>query len=372
MKKFKNYILMLLVPLILLGCVSKGVSEAVEEDTSNPYGFDKMTIWVQGDEYDTSYSVNKNIVEISTIQGLYGSSTSAYKDMANLLTYLKKFKNEVLNQSSSFVYSTSYDNINTYNATSIESTEVLTTSQLKELESKLSSTIAAAGTAPTWLTTLKTDVTNTITDINNRKTNNYVYADFPDLYWIYKSSTGLEYYNDSLLALNIDIKNLNANEAVSTAISVINQEITDLASLSDKLTTFKQESTLNTKLVFLKSVFTGYINGTKTLTNIYDTLDELNDYENDLLAISSDEPYLFKKSVDDVYTAIKNYSSTNSDLMTYRNEIKLKLDEYDDLNTQYDKQNYTKINSKIVNVMKTYYYLYQQKSTLKNKLGITL
>ena len=39
MKKLKNYILMLLVTLILLGCVSKGVSEAVEEDTSNPYGF---------------------------------------------------------------------------------------------------------------------------------------------------------------------------------------------------------------------------------------------------------------------------------------------------------------------------------------------
>mgnify|MGYP000157834401 CR=1 FL=1 len=31
MKKLKNYILMLLVPLILLGCVSKGVSEAVTE-----------------------------------------------------------------------------------------------------------------------------------------------------------------------------------------------------------------------------------------------------------------------------------------------------------------------------------------------------
>ena len=35
MKKLKNYILMLLVPLILLGCVSKGVSDAVTEDTTN-------------------------------------------------------------------------------------------------------------------------------------------------------------------------------------------------------------------------------------------------------------------------------------------------------------------------------------------------
>lgn len=372
MKKLKNYILMLLVPLILLGCVSKGVSEAVEEDTSNPYGFSTMKVWVNGDTYDTSYSVVKNIEEVETIQALYGVSTSAYGDMANLLTYLRKFRSEVLSQSSSFVYSTSYSNINTYNTASIDSTEILTTAQLKELETKLSAAIVAVGTAPAWLTTLKIDVTNTINDIANKKSNNYVYSDFPDLYWIYKSNSGLENYNESLLALNIDIKNLNANEAVSTALSIITQEISDLAYLSDKLTTFKQESSLNAKLLFLKGVYNGYIGGTKTLTNIYDTLDDLNDYENDLLSISSDEPYFFKKSVDDVYTAIKNYSSTNSDLMSYRNEIKLKLDEYEDLNTQYNNQNFTKVNSKIINVMKAYYYLYQQKSTLKNKLGISL
>ena len=34
MKKLKNYILMLLVPLILLGCVSKGVSDSVTEDAT--------------------------------------------------------------------------------------------------------------------------------------------------------------------------------------------------------------------------------------------------------------------------------------------------------------------------------------------------
>ena len=38
MKKLKNYILMLLVPLILLGCVSKGVSDTVEDTTDSNLG----------------------------------------------------------------------------------------------------------------------------------------------------------------------------------------------------------------------------------------------------------------------------------------------------------------------------------------------
>ncbi len=154
--------------------------------------------------------------------------------------------------------------------------------------------------------------------------------------------------------------------------ATLNKEIADLEFLSNELTTFKQETSLNSKLVFLKGVYSGYINGTKTLTNIYDTLDDLNDYENDLLADASDDPYFFKVSVDNVYVAINNYSSIDPDKMAYRNEIKSRLVQYQDLNNQYDKQNFTLINSKIVNVMKTYYYLYQQKSNLKNTLGITL
>lgn len=53
MKKFKNYILMLLVPLILLGCVSKGVSEAVEGDTGTTIAVnEKMKILINNNKTD--------------------------------------------------------------------------------------------------------------------------------------------------------------------------------------------------------------------------------------------------------------------------------------------------------------------------------
>lgn len=61
MKKFKNYILMLLIPLILLGCVKKGVSDAVTEDNTTISADSNMAALINSNRNRITTLLNDNI-----------------------------------------------------------------------------------------------------------------------------------------------------------------------------------------------------------------------------------------------------------------------------------------------------------------------
>jgi len=125
MKKLKNYILMLLVPLILLGCVSKGVSEAVEDTTDSSLVTINKTIATNiatnmtfiKSTYDYKNLVLEALINPDSTSSIY-SSLNTIKEAYNYgeitQTTVKNKYAEILEKKVEFFQSNSlqtYDNI---------------------------------------------------------------------------------------------------------------------------------------------------------------------------------------------------------------------------------------------------------------------
>lgn len=125
MKKFKNYILMLLVPFIFLGCVSKGVSEAVEDTTDSSLVTINKTIATNiatnmtfiKSTYDYKNLVLEALINPDSTSSIY-SSLNTIKEAYNYgeitQTTVKNKYAEILEKKVEFFQSNSlqtYDNI---------------------------------------------------------------------------------------------------------------------------------------------------------------------------------------------------------------------------------------------------------------------
>lgn len=160
MKKFKNYILMLLVPFIFFGCVSKGVSEAVEDTTdSNLGGYTVSQLEYMATDTNNARSITNNISQINEL--LNNTTWSSQLDSTEILavkthktflySLLSGINNLVDGTSSSFNVTTSLSSLNTNISTAMTSLDLFSLSEIETINEQIENALADLGTdTMTW------------------------------------------------------------------------------------------------------------------------------------------------------------------------------------------------------------------------------
>ncbi len=342
MKKLKNYILMLLVPLILLGCVSKGVSDAVEETT------------------DSNVRINETLANlintnISVLSSYYSSTTFATKSLLynttgnSIINYLKEIKSAYLNgnitTSELDVLSNSLSEIKTdffYNNGLLEYANMVSTYtniQIKIADLKTNSTadlndindletiqdkfleyieqlklnyatnanyveLDESSLLSSWLNTKKT-ISNT----------SLSYLGLLEKYYVIDDSDMTDKYNSYVSLINKQLNILNNVDTILSVDSLINETdyITNKFYTSNILTT-TQKTELKTQLVNLKSMYSNYKDN---LSNI--STAEYNFYyleKEYLIQIAASNSYYYRIKISGTSLNIQFIDNTNISVTT--------------------------------------------------------
>ncbi len=241
MKKFKNYILMLLVPLILLGCVSKGVSDAISEVTDTYGGYTLSELQYMSTGSGNIYSISKNVTyEISALQNIYSSgtkNTALTSHKALLTTAMNEIDNGTINVTNTL---TNLKTSNTNLITTLDfytQMEIATIAQLID-EATVNTTAynsltSSEQTELKHLPILLNDVINILTEVsdyNSTKTG-YYNIFYSNLYQLYLAYEGI---NNNKAALknvyNIDVTTIDESDIIQEKITRLNFEVTRLKS----------------------------------------------------------------------------------------------------------------------------------------------
>ncbi len=142
MKKFKKYIVLLFLPIVLLGCVQKGVSDSTSGDTnSNLGGYTWAQLQSMIELSDESGNSPTSI--IGNMKSISGLSSSSYVDstdkvnIQNLLSIMTENYESIRDQNEDFVYSTALAELNEADTTFINSSKVISLNNLKRLKTEL-------------------------------------------------------------------------------------------------------------------------------------------------------------------------------------------------------------------------------------------
>ncbi len=187
MKKFKKYIVLLFLPIVLLGCVQKGVSDSTTtNDTLGGYTWDELEAMVE----DSSYGVVANRSELNYVYGSISNSS----DKAEILTLYNYLLSDVFtpveSNSSSFIYSDVLSEINTQEDDIINDIDVYDYDELVTISEALtdfvSTTTSALGS------TLISNINDTLSRIDSAKSTNKFYTQVYDLYLQSYGANGLK------------------------------------------------------------------------------------------------------------------------------------------------------------------------------------
>ncbi len=350
MKKLKNYILMLLVPLILLGCVSKGVSDAVE-DTTDSYSFTKLQAMIDGSQL-TESSLNNNLNELVSLKSKVSGDTNAVTDintLANYLTYNVQIP--ILNSTSSFVYSTAVTKSQGYDNEIVGDLGLYTYDELiiikKELES-LNST-------DTIVLMLISKLDLTINAIKNRRAINPFYSIAYLLYTQYINyigNTTYKYYLSNTIGINID-EILTQSGNIDDAYKII---LTEISNLSSNAYTFAEKTTIQGFLNQVKTTYYNYLYNGGNYNDIDDARAVLRVQEKTIAASSTLITY-YSGRIDAIYKHLKDLKGLDSTDAALVTDIIAHIDAYYARNIQFNNKNYVIIHSKIANIVEEYKYL---------------
>lgn len=369
MKKFKNYILVLLVPLILLGCVKKGVSEAVTEDTSTSTLGGYTWSQLKSKILDSTYGVKPNVIWLEYVKSKL-TDTDDQEDVQDLVDYLNdNVYTPIIMGNSSFNYNTSISTITSKEKTALKAASTYNYSELEIIKDSLvefnKTTVTTTGS------TIITNVEGILSKIDTYKSENPFYSSLYDLYIQSYGSLGLK--KTSIISyfsgIGFDIVGvLSNNTNISTSYTELFSEISILSNSSNSSYTAYLDSTLLSRMNELKSVYSNYINGSGTYSDINDAR---------ILMRASDNTQLSKAKViywnaviEDIYS--KLYSKTGLDSADSAIVVGLinHINAYKVLNNEYSKTNYSVIHSKTVNILKEFIYLKTYEDYLNDNLGL--
>ncbi|MBN1468352.1 MAG: hypothetical protein JXM74_08380 [Fusobacteriaceae bacterium] len=378
MKKFKKYIVLLFLPIVLLGCVQKGVSDSTSGDTnSNLGGYTWAQLQNMIELSDESGNSPTSI--IGNMKSISGLSSSSYVDstdkvnIQNLLSIMTENYESIKDQNDDFVYSTALTKLNEADTTFINSSKVISLNNLKRLKTELTPLLSLNDST---INTIYNKVNLATTNLPIYKNNNPFYALSSDLFYLYHNY--LEPNNTLLNSNGISLTNIDRTAEIKNALTTITLEISKLDSNSME---FTGKSELRSYLVTLQSMYNKYLNYTSTYTDIKGERLDLRTYESQEFSNSVSQLAVYDYWINDVYSKLENKTATdyNNDANlislknSYKNYIYNNYKTYiTSYSTTYLNQEYSVINSKAVIVLETIAYLKKNQLILSNTLDIDL
>lgn len=367
MKKLKNYILMLLVPLILLGCVSKGVSEAVEEDVSTnmPYSWAELNSYLDG----TTYSIVDTEIKLNRFKKSKSSVlTEDDVDYIDDILYVySELKRAISIKNTTFNYATSKNNIDTLDTKLIGNLRIMNLSNLGQLETELNNILLTKPLDPI-IKLLHGAVSSQISSSNSKKINNPYFVTFMDLYTLFY--THIEPLKDTLKnTYAIDITNIDKKSEITKALATLKAERSLLASIN---LDFTKKDSLDKKMAVLQEYYSLYLNDQKAYINVMDRLDDLRQEDLDIIGDGGDEIAVYVSDLETLRTKLASVNTTDDTKIAVYDKAVSILTEYDNLNIKYTNKIYTEIASKVVNIYNIRNKIRTMEPDLNTYLKITI
>lgn len=374
MKKLKNYILMLLVPLILLGCVSKGVSEAVEDTTDSNLGgytWAQLQAMVNGTaNSNASVSTNRTGLNYLRTEAANDGKTSAVTKIDTLSNYL--YNNvyiSIISSDENFVYATSLSKVKEYNEDITELLSLYSYEKLvaiREQMDKLITNYPSDNTLQAYYSFLD----SSISTIEKYTSVNPFYANVWDLYKEYSGNIGTTVVKNYLAAVpyNLDVDAVDQSSNITVSKSVL---VTEISQLNSNTQPFSEKDSLLEIMEELNSTYQKYLDGTVNYTNVQSIRTLLRNTESTILTSGSTLPN-YVTMVQDIYDKLlvldTSSSSTKADIAD--NLTKHIYNNYILKNLYYTNENYLFVNSKVVTLVKELEYLKSQDTNIRY-IGIT-
>lgn len=355
MKKFKIYIFMLLVPLLLVGCVEKGksiVNVDVGLDNLGGYTWEQLQTQVSHSSYGVL--ANKSWIDYVSEKT---TDIEDKQDVDNLSNYLQRnVYNKIIVEDTSFDYSVASVEVGNLEKLALKSIDIYNEDQLTIIKDALKEFVKTTVTVTG--STIISNIENTKENILTRESYNTFYSPLYDLYTQSFGSYGLKKisiitYFDSI---GFDINGtLSNNMNITSAYNSLILEIATIEASQNKTYTDYLSSTLLQRMNELKVQYEKMINGTgkydsitsaRILLRLADTID-----------LTKVMVIYWNDVIDDIYSKLQGLS--NLDPADSKIVIALinHINAYYELNKQYDKTNYALIHSKTSNILKEFLYL---------------
>lgn len=364
MKNFKIYILLLLVPFILIGCVEKGapVSGISVDVSSNPYTFEQLQGMISDtDPKNESSRLDNNVTDINSLKkdSLIAGDTYKTTKITSLVDILnKKVYIPIMSSNSTFNYYTALSDVTKSYGELTSSLGIKSLSELEEIKDELDSW-AINNPNDNTLVKIISNMDITINTIKSRTAINPFYAPPFNLYYEYLYNIGSSTTTTFLkTTYNIDINNLNKTPIIETALVTIKKEIADLKSNKQPIDPTEKLQILGF-LEDIQGTYEGYLNKTVKFSDLSTLRTVLRSYETNVFAVGSAS---LTKSYETMITNVFNQllvlqTSDDINKTSKKNEYINQINEYLNRNASYTAGDYSVITSKVVNVLEELEYL---------------
>lgn len=372
MKKIKLYFLILLVPLLLMGCIEKGVSTATTTpvDTTNPYSFAELTAMINGSQLATS-SISYNLIDLAGWKSQVSASyPSGATYISNMITYLNSgVYTPIMSSNSSFNYTTSVNKVATLDSDIIGALGIYSYAQLKQILSELKLLNLADTTGLTLINSLNV----TLNTIDTIKAINPFYSISYLLYTEYFSYFKNKTYTDYLSSINFDINTaLFRLTNIKASLEILKAEITALKANTLLITT--RASVLG-NLEQLKETYEKYITGTETISYVNNIRSLVYTMESNEFGNTGVSGQVYADTIETVRTKLIALTNLTPDLSTKRKNLVDEINAYKERNTEYannysSNSDYFSIHSKVTNVVVEYQKLKDVEQVIEVQLGL--
>ncbi len=370
MKKMKLYMLLLLVPLILMGCIEKGKPASginVDVENSNPYSFSELMAMIDTPITHLERSkLLKNKADLDALSKKLNSNYNTFgaQKVTELSDYLYYSVYLPINgQASSFKYTTSLAQVEKFDNDLVGILKLKPYVNIVAIKEEIGK-IWVANQTDTDLDKIYLSINSTVSNMDARKKENPFYA------LVYDLDLALELLSNStnnakLVSYGIDINTIDQKTNIKDALIILNSEI---EKLTNNVIIYQNKTTVLNNLKKLKVVYEDYIKGTQSYVNIQNMRIVVKDTEDSFSSSNSDLVNLYITKIDQLQTNLKNATFTDSDKDQKRRNLIERIDKYKLRNSEYANKNYLVIHSIVTNVLEEVAYLSGQ--NILGELGI--
>ncbi len=370
MKKMKLYMLLLLVPLILMGCIEKGKPASginVDVENSNPYSFSELMAMIDTPITHLERSkLLKNKADLDALSKKLNSNYNTFgaQKVTELSDYLYYSVYLPINgQASSFKYTTSLAQVEKFDNDLVGILKLKPYVNIVAIKEEIGK-IWVANQTDTDLDKIYLSINSTVSNMDARKKENPFYA------LVYDLDLALELLSNStnnakLVSYAIDINTIDQKRNIKDALIILNSEI---ETLTNNVIIYQNKTTVLNNLKKLKVVYEDYIKGTQSYVNIQNMRIVVKDTEDSFSSSNSDLVNLYITKIDQLQTNLKNATFTDSDKDQKRRNLIERIYKYKLRNSEYANKNYLVIHSIVTNVLEEVAYLSGQ--NILGELGI--
>ncbi len=379
MKKMKLYMLLLLVPLVLMGCVEKGKpASGINVDVSGTGGYtwEQLQEMVGINNQNEPYSIYYNLSDVDKLKKIFPITEKENEAKAtainNLYDELYKISRAIaLKDEKTFFYTTNKANVESLDKTLTSVLSILNTTELVYLEKEIYGIDLRNLTNNTPDPKIK-DFLQAIKIINSRVADyskkNPFFSKTPMIYFFYDAWLNLSFQSYLLTTYSLNIKEINQKPAIRGALELINKEIAYLEPIviSGKPIDLKNPDSLLRALKELSVLYTKYLNDQTSLINVNDKRFDFKTLEDDLYASHPDITTL-EAAIADIKNQLTNYVPSSVWKDKYA-EVMNVITTYENKNLKYlsnDTNKYSTVHSKIINTLVTLEYLRKEEPVIR-------